>query len=64
MKLKSKACSTGHGTGVTPPIELGEILRRDKARLLAKKSARMMRMFRKAVRHGRPQVSGGDLANG
>ena len=30
MKRKSRRCSTGHGTGVTPPVELSDL--RDKGR--------------------------------
>lgn len=33
MKRKSKRCSTGHGTGVTPPIDLRARLKHGEARI-------------------------------
>lgn len=40
MKRKSETCSTGHGTGVTPPVDLGTVLARDRARLALKRGLR------------------------
>lgn len=40
MKLKTKMCSTGHGTGVLQEVSLHERLLRDRVRKLVKKYAR------------------------
>lgn len=62
MKIKSAACSTGHGTGVTPPIELTTIIARDRMRLKLTQVRRAAQMAEKRFRHGKAQVSGGELA--
>lgn len=63
MKIKRPACSTGHGTGVTPPIELGTILARDKARKFRKKTQRVIAQARKLARHQKSQLPGGQLVD-
>lgn len=62
MKIKSAACSTGHGTGVTPPIELGTIIARDRMRMKLTQVRRVARMAQKQHRHGKAQLPGGELA--
>lgn len=62
MKLKTKSCSTGHGTGVTPPVDLSMRLWREKMRLKLKQAGRQARMAEKRFRHGKPQAPGGELA--
>lgn len=47
-KHKSTKCSTGHGTGVTPHVELREVLRRDRHQFLAKRYARVGKKVRRA----------------
>jgi hypothetical protein len=42
-KLKSPRCSTGHGTGVTPPVSLAVMLERDRVRLAIKRALRPRR---------------------
>jgi hypothetical protein len=40
MERKDPRCSTGHGTGVTPPVSLAKILEREKVRLALKRGLR------------------------
>lgn len=42
-KHKSVRCSTGHGTGVTPPVSLAVMLERDRVRLSIKRALRPRR---------------------
>lgn len=42
-KRKTYDCSTGHGTGITPPVELRTILDRMKTRLAIKRGLRPAR---------------------
>lgn len=50
MKTKSRKCSTGHGTGSTPHMELREILDRDEYRT-ARKQGRRERKRPGTIRH-------------
>jgi hypothetical protein len=61
VKLKRPSCSTGHATGVTPDVDLGTVLARDRHRLKMKQLGRMTRMLMKELRHGRPQGEGGSI---
>jgi hypothetical protein len=46
---------------VTPPVELGAILAKDRYRLKMKQLSRVSRMLMKKLRHGRPQGEGGAI---